>query len=247
MVPANVPWLLLSATITPKIRDDILSVLSLKPEFIYASPDRPNIFLHFSNASVVSQTLNWLIDELLAKKERTSKTLVYGKTINACTKIFLALHCALSLDVQKMKLISKFYADDEEEDKMILLNKFKSPSSSVRVLVTAKAFGMGIQIDDVINVIHWGPSSDVLSYWQDVGRCGRGCKPGNAYLYSAPRSALACNTSDDMRNMVKELKKENKCFITLILNSFVLPKELVSAKPPCSCCFICKEKCKCSK
>eukprot|EP00057_Strongylocentrotus_purpuratus_P026346 XP_011680820.1 PREDICTED: ATP-dependent DNA helicase Q5-like [Strongylocentrotus purpuratus] len=103
MVPANVPWLLLSATITPKIRDDILSVLSLKPEFIYASPD-------------------------------------------------------------------------------------------LRVLVTTKAFGMGIQIDDVINVIHWGPSSDVLSYWQEVGRCGRGCKPGNAYLYSAPRSALACNT-----------------------------------------------------
>ena len=46
-----------------------------------------------------------------------------------------------------------------------------------QVLITTLAFGMGIPISDVINVIHWGLPDDVLDYWQGVGQCTRDGRP----------------------------------------------------------------------
>lgn len=37
-------------------------------------------------------------------------------------------------------------------------------------------------------ILHWGPASDILSYWQEVGRCARDGGGGTAITYLYPRS-----------------------------------------------------------
>jgi ATP-dependent helicase YprA (DUF1998 family) len=49
---------------------------------------------------------------------------------------------------------------------------FCKSNSNLRCLFSTIAFGLGMQVPDVDIVIHWGPSDDILQYWQEVGRCG---------------------------------------------------------------------------
>ena len=46
------------------------------------------------------------------------------------------------------------------------------------------AFGMGIDIHDIANVIHWGPTDIVLDYWQGVGPYGHDGRQRYACMYS---------------------------------------------------------------
>lgn len=46
-------------------------------------------------------------------------------------------------------------------------------SGSCRVLVSTKAFGMGIDIDDIDAVYHYAPTGNLSDYIQEIGRGGR--------------------------------------------------------------------------
>ena len=49
-------------------------------------------------------------------------------------------------------------------------------SGQVKVMIATKAFGMGIDINDIEVVIHFAPTGNLCDYLQEVGRAGR--KPG---------------------------------------------------------------------
>ena len=42
------------------------------------------------------------------------------------------------------------------------------------VVIATIAFGMGVNAPDIVRVVHWGPSQNVLNFWQEVGRRARG-------------------------------------------------------------------------
>jgi len=44
------------------------------------------------------------------------------------------------------------------------------------IMLATKAFGMGIDIEDIVNVIHFAPTGNVCDYVQEIGRAAR--KPG---------------------------------------------------------------------
>jgi hypothetical protein len=80
---------------------------------------------------------------------------------------------------------------------------FCKTKSVLRCIITTLAFGMGIQIPDVEYVIHWGPPADILSYWQEVGRCSRDGRVGKTIIYCPPYSKDPKKVSNDLLGLIK--------------------------------------------
>ena len=53
----------------------------------------------------------------------------------------------------------------------------------LRVVIATFAFGMGLYIPNIREVIPWGAPSDIESYMHETGRAGRDGKSATAVLY----------------------------------------------------------------
>ena len=69
------------------------------------------------------------------------------------------------------RLVGMFHSSADSLVKDIVLKMFCAPSC-LRVIIATVAFGMGVDCQDVTQVIHLG-SPD--SYIQETGRAGRSC------------------------------------------------------------------------
>ena len=80
------------------------------------------------------------------------------------------------------RAVDMFHSATDQTSKDRIIKTFHEKDSPIRLLICTVAFGMGINIPDIRSVIHWGCSSSVLGYWQEVGRCGRDGLPAEARL-----------------------------------------------------------------
>ena len=89
--------------------------------------------------------------------------------------------------------------------------------------------------------VHWGPSSDVLLYWQEVGRCARDGRQGTALLYTPPNSLNSKYVSSEMSDLVKN--HNTTCIRTNILRSIRLEEmSIEEIDVMCvgdNCCYVC--------
>ena len=61
-----------------------------------------------------------------------------------------------------------FHGGTADEDKQRIMEEFRKPESKCRVLVATVAFGLGLDIQDIDIVVHWGLPSSIMEYWQEV-------------------------------------------------------------------------------
>ena len=71
-----------------------------------------------------------------------------------------------------------FHSVTDVATKERILTEFTKTASKIRVVIATVAFGMGVNIDDIRLILHWGSAKDTLSYWQEVGRSARDGLPG---------------------------------------------------------------------
>ncbi|KAJ8321214.1 hypothetical protein KUTeg_001226 [Tegillarca granosa] len=116
------PTLILTATATSKIQDDIYDVLSLdhKTNIIASIPEWPNIFMDMVKVKDnFKEELTWLVEMLKSNDEH-----------NTCFEIYLWLCIMLGNDAfdgekkPKKRLIEMFHANADEESKARILETF---------------------------------------------------------------------------------------------------------------------------
>ena len=138
-------------------------------------------------------------------------------------------------------IVELYFSNSARTSQEELLKDFPSTDSTIRCLVTTVAFGMGVDIPDVRNVVHWGPSENVLAYWQEVGRCSRDSAPGNAHLYVFPRS-LAKNLVDkNMFDLVNTKTCYRKAILEFLFVQGMDKETILTASNRKGCCVICGE------
>jgi len=81
-------------------------------------------------------------------------------------------------------MISMYHAHISDPLQQYTLTEFTKTDSVIRVLVCTIAFGMSIEIPDIRRVVHWGPTSSLLSFRQEFGSGGRDGKPATATWYA---------------------------------------------------------------
>ncbi|XP_071177685.1 ATP-dependent helicase wrn-1-like [Mytilus edulis] len=248
---ADVPVLALTATVTPKVKSDIEKYLYIKKDcnVIAAIPDRyirsiytkklPNIHLQVQKSSSDFESeLKWLLSSLERDISDSPKTLIFCRSIPTVAEIFLLFNDELGEKrfCGDFRLVEMFHSAISEDRKKLILDEFKKIDSKIRCVVATVAFGMGIYIPDIRNVVHWGAPKSILSYWQEVGRCARDGKDGVAVCYAYARSLHTNTTSADVVDMVKS----TSCIRRVTLANFAIPgvtsvNHIVNPR----CCCIC--------
>jgi ATP-dependent DNA helicase RecQ len=106
----------------------------------------------------------------------------------------------LNLDNDDNVLIDVFHSRREPEAQTRIPGVFRKVGCNLRIVITTVAFGMGMQIPDIDVVLHWGPSDNILMYWQEVGRCARDGRAGKAKLFLPPYALANHDMGANMKN-----------------------------------------------
>jgi len=189
------PFLALTATATPRVRDDIARVLELKePARVVQSFDRPN--------------LSWAVHRVRGHRDRVrairrlvlderGAALVYAGTRGGTERIRIQL-------ARAGVRAAVYHAGLDGEVRAGVQDDFLA--DRVRVVVATNAFGMGVDKPDVRLVVHARLSATLESYYQEAGRAGRDGEPARCLaLYHPDDQALPRGFIDESRPSLREL------------------------------------------
>ena len=70
-------------------------------------------------------------------------------------------------------LLEMLHSSTPDSNKQNILESFQSSNGTIRILVVAISFGMGVDCKHVSRVIHFGPAKNAETYMQETGRAGR--------------------------------------------------------------------------
>lgn len=168
----NTPFLALTATATPKAKEDIINELGLQnPQLFQKSFARKNI------AYMVFETDDKLyrIEQILKKNQQSS--IIYVRNRKSCIDI--------STQLQYLGFKATYYHGGltlKEKDKNMQLWM----QEEAQVIVATNAFGMGIDKANVKTVIHIQLPENLENYYQEAGRSGRNGEKAFAVLLTNP-------------------------------------------------------------
>lgn len=170
MLPSNVPVLATTATANDRVVDDIKTQLSESLLISRGKLTRDSIAIQVIRLDTKEERLAWLAEHL---HELPGTGVVYCLTVNDCKLVNKWLQ-ANGINSQC------FYDALDQEEKKLAIDNFMQ--NKVKVLVATVAFGMGFDKPDIGFVVHFQKPGNIVSYYQQIGRAGRGIERSYAIL-----------------------------------------------------------------
>lgn len=159
---------------------------------ISLSPDRPNIYLFKAKVSKdLNKTFSWLIDSIKQNANGTPRTIIYCKSQKDYGKLFKHFKYELgasayfplgSPEVSAYMLIGMYHAKTLLHHKERVAESLFDTCGTCRVVFASTALGMGVNLHDIRQVIHYGPPRQIEDFVQEIGRAGRDGNPAKSIL-----------------------------------------------------------------
>ncbi len=167
--PGRPPLAAFTATATPEVRADIVTLLGLRdPRVVVAGFDRPNIRLFVQPVSGDTDKHSRL-SQLVAE----GRSLVYAATRRNAEAAAATLRAA-------GRAAEAYHAGLPAAERSRVQDAFAS--GDLPIVCATNAFGMGIDRPDVETVVHVDLPGSLEAYYQEIGRAGRDGRPATATL-----------------------------------------------------------------
>ena len=195
LVPSGVPYLACTATVTRSIREVIQSLNMVDCEFIWKSPDRPNIFYEVHPRSDIETDLQPVLSSLKEYQKSAPQVIVYCRTLNVCADLYAHFHFELgdssyypagAEQISDNRLFGMFHSNTPEHNKDVILKSLTDLNGVVRVVFATVALGMGVNLRDVNTVYHYGAPQSINDYFQESGRGGRSGGAARSVVFWKP-------------------------------------------------------------
>jgi ATP-dependent DNA helicase RecQ len=166
------PVLALTATATPDVIADILKQLDIEDALVVNHGiERPNLFFEVFRTVNDEEKFERLMQIVQATQDGPG--IVYVPTIRQANDLHARL---LRQQIRAGRYHGKMNANDREETQHAFMR------DEYQFIVATKAFGLGIDKQNLRAVVHYAFPDSVESYVQEAGRAGRDGKPARAVL-----------------------------------------------------------------
>jgi len=172
----KLPFLALTATATPRVKQDIITELGLQnPQIFQKSFARENI------AYMVFEVEDKLfrIEQILKKNPQPS--IIYVRNRKSCLDIAEQLQ---TLGFKTTYYHGGLSSKDKDKNMQLWMQE------KAQIIVATNAFGMGIDKANVKTVIHIQLPENIENYYQEAGRAGRNGDKAFAVLLTSPSDII---------------------------------------------------------
>lgn len=206
ILPPYIPVLATTATANDRVVQDIRSQLGEDVAVSRGSLMRESLEIQVIKLRTREERLAWIADHI---EELKGTGIIYCLTVNDCQLVYKWL--------QENQIASKcYYADierDGTEKKAEIVSAFLD--NQIKVLVATVAFGMGFDKPDIGFVIHFQKPGNLVAYYQQIGRAGRGIDRALAVLMQGDEDDRINNyfiesafpTENLMTEIMEEIRK----------------------------------------
>ena len=202
--------LALTATVTKAMRIEICSKLEMTNcEYVYTSPERPNIYYEVFHRTEIEIDLKYLVDELHLYKIAMPRVVVYCRSLNVCADVYAFFLSNIRVDsyyppgasqLSDNRLYGMYHAHTPTHNKEVILKSMQKADGVVRIVCATVALGMGLNFVGLNRVVHYGAPSSIDDYFQESGRVGRSGELAKSTIYWKPIDAPMKKDISNVRN-----------------------------------------------
>ena len=139
----------------------------------------------------------------------------------------------IPVSILKFQLVDMFTAGSTNEMRDAIIKEFCQEDTRLRVIIATCAFGLGIDIPDIVRVVNWGSPNTLEDLVQQSGRAGRnGISAESILIYKNP--------GRNVSNAVKEYEENTvMCHRMLLYKDFLFNCVDMNIVNTNDCCDLC--------
>ena len=159
-VPPCAPMLATTATVTIRMRDDIIDKLDMAGCCVVSeSPNKPNIYYEVVRRKTIEEDFECVVRDTSANNIKAQRVVVYCQSLDMCASLYAHFLHSLqdaSYYPSDNLLFGMFHSCTDEHNKRVIMSGLIQIDGVVRVVFATMALDMEVDFKSLNYIIYFG-------------------------------------------------------------------------------------------